>query len=128
MDATGPEEVTAAASTPVTCQFGGGDVMAVPGPNGADRVRHVHFKNIRPEDGHQVTSGTENKSFLDAVIAGAFTVPGDRDGCHRLSRLSPNSPEEDGSYAGWIVVEAEQDPAKAPPYAYSKLGYRPHRC
>ena len=60
-----------------------------------------------------------SRSFLDAVIAGAFTVPGD--GCIDFQAVTDKLKAMD--YAGWIVVEAEQDPAKAPPYDYSKLGY-----
>ncbi len=96
--------------------FGGGDVMATLDRWG-DRIAHVHFKDIRPDIVTDVRAN--NRSFLDAVIAGAFTVPGD--GCidfqhvtHALKRMD---------YRGWIVVEAEQDPAKAAPYAYSKLGF-----
>jgi inosose dehydratase len=96
--------------------FGGGDVMATLKRWG-DRVHHVHFKDIRPSIVADVRA--HDRSFLDAVIAGAFTVPGD--GCidfqavaNELARLE---------YAGWIVVEAEQDPAKANPFDYSKKGY-----
>ncbi len=96
--------------------FGGGDVQATL-DRWAHRVRHVHFKDIRPNVVAKIKA--DDKAFLDAVIAGAFTVPGD--GCidfqavaHKLKAMN---------YAGWIVVEAEQDPAKAPPYAYSKMGY-----
>lgn len=96
--------------------FGGADVMRVL-DRWADRVHHVHFKDIRPE---VVKDVRENrKSFLDAVIAGAFTVPGD--GCIDFQAVADKLKAMD--YHGWIVVEAEQDPAKAPPYEYSKLGY-----
>jgi sugar phosphate isomerase/epimerase len=56
-------------------------------------------------------------SFLDAVVEGVFTVPGDGmvDFAGVLKELK--------GYSGWIVVEAEQDPAKAPPLTYAKLGY-----
>lgn len=96
--------------------FGGGDVMATLNRWG-DRVHHVHFKDIRPA----VIQDTRenNLSFLDAVIAGAFTVPGD--GCIDFQAVAHALKAMD--YNGWIVVEAEQDPAKAPPYEYSKLGY-----
>jgi inosose dehydratase/3D-(3,5/4)-trihydroxycyclohexane-1,2-dione acylhydrolase (decyclizing) len=57
-------------------------------------------------------------SFLDAVIAGVFTVPGD--GCVDYDDVFRELP----GYSGWVVVEAEQDPAKAHPLTYSKLGYR----
>jgi inosose dehydratase len=96
--------------------FGGADVMRVLN-TWADRVHHVHFKDIRPEVVNDVRGN--NRSFLDAVIAGAFTVPGD--GCIDFQAVATKLKAMD--YAGWIVVEAEQDPAKAPPYEYSKLGY-----
>ena len=96
--------------------FGGGDVMATLNRWG-DRVHHVHFKDIRPDVVADVRAN--DRSFLDAVIAGAFTVPGD--GCIDFQAVADALKAMD--YAGWIVVEAEQDPAKAPPYEYSKLGY-----
>ena len=96
--------------------FGGADVMRVL-DRWADRVHHVHFKDIRPE---VVKDVRENRrSFLDAVIAGAFTVPGD--GCIDFQAVTDKLRAM--NYNGWIVVEAEQDPAKAPPFEYSKLGY-----
>ncbi|MEZ5871668.1 MAG: myo-inosose-2 dehydratase [Nitratireductor sp.] len=97
--------------------FGGGDVMATLKRWG-DRVHHVHFKDIRPQIVRDVRNN--NHSFLDAVIAGAFTVPGD--GC--IDFLEVACYLKAIGYEGWIVVEAEQDPAKAPPYEYSKKGYR----
>lgn len=96
--------------------FGGGDVMATLNRWG-DRVHHVHFKDIRPEIVKDVREN--DRSFLDAVIAGAFTVPGD--GCIDFQAVANALKAMD--YSGWIVVEAEQDPAKAPPYEYSKMGY-----
>ena len=58
-------------------------------------------------------------SFLTGVINGTFTVPGDGviDFDAVLTLL------HDAGYAGWLVVEAEQDPAVAPSYAYAKKGY-----
>ena len=96
--------------------FGGGNVMATLDRWG-DRVHHVHYKDIRPHIVRDVRDN--NQSFLDAVIAGAFTVPGD--GCIDFQEVTHKLKAMD--YSGWIVVEAEQDPAKAPPYEYSKLGY-----
>jgi len=96
--------------------FGGGDVMATLDRWG-DRVHHVHYKDIRPAIVRDVRDN--NRSFLDAVMAGAFTVPGD--GCIDFNAVTRALKAMD--YNGWIVVEAEQDPAKAPPYEYSKLGY-----
>lgn len=97
--------------------FGGGDVMATL-DRWAHRVRHVHFKDIRPDVVAEVRAN--HRSFLDAVIAGAFTVPGD--GCIDFQAVADKL--KSMGYAGWIVVEAEQDPAKAPPYAYSQKGYQ----
>jgi inosose dehydratase len=96
--------------------FGGGDVMATLNRWG-DRVHHVHYKDIRPDVVTDVRAN--DRSFLDAVIAGAFTVPGD--GCIDFQAVTDALKAMD--YSGWIVVEAEQDPAKAPPYDYSKRGY-----
>ncbi|MEM7241881.1 MAG: myo-inosose-2 dehydratase [Pseudomonadota bacterium] len=97
--------------------FGGGDVMATMNRWG-DRIQHVHFKDIRPKVVDDIR--THNRTFLDAVVAGAFTVPGD--GCIDFQAVADFLKSMD--YAGWIVVEAEQDPAKAPPYEYSEKGYK----
>jgi inosose dehydratase len=96
--------------------FGGGDVMATL-ERWSERVHHVHFKDIRPDIVRDVRDN--DRSFLDAVIAGAFTVPGD--GCIDFQAVADHLKKQ--GYDGWIVVEAEQDPAKAPPYEYSKMGY-----
>jgi inosose dehydratase len=96
--------------------FGGGDVMAML-DRWAERVQHVHYKDIRPDVVRDVRAN--DKSFLDAVIDGAFTVPGH--GCIDFQAVSDALKAMD--YRGWIVVEAEQDPAKAPPFDYSKMGY-----
>ena len=96
--------------------FGGGDVLATLN-RWAHRVHHVHFKDIRPAVVADVRAN--DRSFLDAVIAGAFTVPGD--GCIDFQAVANQLKAMD--YAGWIVVEAEQDPAKANPTTYSKMGY-----
>ena len=81
------------------------------------RVVHVHCKDVRP----QVIAKARNDgwSFLEGVINGTFTVPGDGviDFAAVLSTLRA------AGYEGWLVVEAEQDPAVAPSYAYAKKGY-----
>ncbi|MEM7268509.1 MAG: myo-inosose-2 dehydratase [Pseudomonadota bacterium] len=97
--------------------FGGGDVMAVMN-RWAERIGHVHYKDIRPDIVADVRKN--DRSFLDAVIAGAFTVPGD--GCIDFKPVTEKLKAMD--YEGWIVVEAEQDPAKAPPYEYSEIGFK----
>lgn len=58
-------------------------------------------------------------SFLDAVLSGVFTVPGD--GCVNYAPLMSLLKEH--QYQGWLVVEAEQDPAVAHPLTYARLGY-----
>jgi inosose dehydratase len=58
-------------------------------------------------------------SFLDAVLAGVFTVPGDGG----VDFKSFAKLLADIGYSGWAVVEAEQDPAKAPPFQYAKMGF-----
>ena len=96
--------------------FGGGDIMATLNRWG-ERILHVHYKDIRPDVVADVRAN--DRSFLDGVIAGAFTVPGD--GCIDFQEVTDALAKMD--YSGWIVVEAEQDPAKAPAYDYSKMGY-----
>ncbi|MCF7942686.1 MAG: myo-inosose-2 dehydratase [Spirochaetia bacterium] len=79
-----------------------------------DRVGHVHLKDVRPEILRRTHE--ERLSFLDAVRAGAFTVPGD--GMIDFPAIFRILDEH--QYSGWMVVEAEQDPAKANPFAYAK--------
>jgi inosose dehydratase len=83
-----------------------------------DRVAHVHCKDVRSSVFHQVQ--TADKSFLAGVLDGMFTVPGDGDlkfdgVMQALARVG---------YAGWIIVEAEQDPARANPKQYAVQGLR----
>ncbi len=99
-------------------RFGGADVLDTLRTWG-HRVRHVHYKDVREDVTKAVRAG--NRSFLDAVVAGAFTVPGDPDGAIDFRAITEELARM--NYAGWIVVEAEQDPAKAPPYAFSKIGH-----
>ena len=81
------------------------------------RVVHVHCKDVRPS----VIARARNEgwSFLHGVLNGIFTVPGDGvidyDGVLRTLHAA--------GYQGWLVVEAEQDPAVAPSYAYGQKGY-----
>jgi inosose dehydratase len=77
------------------------------------RIRHVHLKDMRPDIREQAISG--NWSFLKAVKAGVFTVPGD--GCIRFKHVFKRLIE--AKYRGWWVVEAEQDPALANPLEYA---------
>ena len=98
--------------------FAGADPVAVL-DKWADRVHHVHYKDVRQSVLDQIHA--KDASFLDAVAGGAFTVPGDPDGCIDFHAVTTKLKAMD--YSGWIVVEAEQDPAVAAPYAYSKMGY-----
>lgn len=78
------------------------------------RVGHVHVKDVRGDVLKRLRE--ENLSFLQGVLNGMFTVPGDGtevdwDGIFKILN--------DNDYEGWIVVEAEQDPAKADPLEYA---------
>ncbi len=84
----------------------------------AARVRHIHCKDVRPEILTNATA--RDASFLDAVIEGVFTVPGD--GAVKFDAVLAVAAEF--GYEGWLVVEAEQDPAKSNPLQYASLGYR----
>ncbi len=97
--------------------FADGDLTGTVRRHG-DRIRHVHCKDIRADVVAQIKTG--DKSFLEAVLAGAFTVPGD--GCIDFHAFVKELAAV--GYSGWMVVEAEQDPAKANPLEYAKIGYR----
>ncbi|KVW41017.1 myo-inosose-2 dehydratase [Burkholderia ubonensis] len=101
--------------------FAGGDPAEVLKRHIA-RVCHVHCKDVRPAVIRLARN--RNWSFLDAVINGAFTVPGDGaiDFATLIDLLKRHG------YRGWLVVEAEQDPVVAPSYAYAQKGYRTLRA
>jgi inosose dehydratase len=82
------------------------------------RVTHVHCKDIRRPVLEQAWAG--DWSFMDAVLAGIFTVPGDGS----VAYLPLLQHLQAAGYEGWLVVEAEQDPAKAQPLTYASMGYR----
>lgn len=79
------------------------------------RISHVHAKDVRREIMQR--SLLEDWSFQDSVVAGVYTVPGDGsvDFVAVLRELA--------GYSGWLIVEAEQDPAKAHPLTYAKMGH-----
>lgn len=79
------------------------------------RISHVHTKDVRPAVMAEATA--RDWSFLDSVLAGVYTVPGD--GMVDFVSVFRELP----GYAGWVVVEAEQDPAKAHPLTYAKKGH-----
>ena len=96
--------------------FAGGDPEAVAARH-AKRIVHVHCKDVRREVLDEVLG--RDTSFLQAVLDGVFTVPGDGS----IDFAAVLAPLGAGSYRGWLVVEAEQDPAKAHPLTYARLGH-----
>ena len=78
-----------------------------------NRIKHVHLKDIRPEVVKEVKDN--DLSFLEGVRRGAFTVPGD--GCIDFDPIFKVL--EENGYEGYMLVEAEQDPAKANPLEYA---------
>ncbi len=97
--------------------FAGGNVVETTRRHGR-RINHVHGKDLRWD----VVKAARQKdqSFLAAILDGVFTVPGDGFiDFHAFARVL-----HEIGYEGWVVVEAEQDPEKAPPYAYALMGRR----
>ena len=83
-----------------------------------ERIIHIHCKDMRKN----VLDNSLNHdySFRQAFLEGAFTVPGD--GCIDYKPFFDLLKKQ--NYSGWLVVEAEQDPAKANPFEYAKIGYK----
>ncbi|MBP0579220.1 myo-inosose-2 dehydratase [Labrys sp. LIt4] len=79
------------------------------------RISHVHTKDVRADV--RARADAEDWSFLDSVLAGVYTVPGD--GMIDFASVF----RELQGYSGWVIVEAEQDPEKANPLTYAKAGY-----
>ncbi len=79
------------------------------------RISHVHCKDVRPDVRKRADDG--DWSFLDSVIAGVYTVPGD--GCVDFASVFRELPD----YSGWVVIEAEQDPAVRNPLKYAQMCY-----
>jgi inosose dehydratase len=98
------------------CLFAGGDPAAILDRH-VDRVVHVHCKDVRQDLLRRAMA--QDMTFIQAVLEGVFTVPGD--GCIAFTPLLRRLCG--AGYAGWLVVEAEQDPRKAPPLTYARLGY-----
>lgn len=97
--------------------FAGGDVLRVIDTHHA-RISHVHTKDVRQ---HVVDAIDRSRdSFLDSVVRGVFTVPGDGslDFEGIVKRLAQHG------YEGWFVVEAEQDPRVSPPLDMARIGHR----
>lgn len=94
--------------------WGGGDPARI-ARHYKSRISHVHTKDVREDMMWQ--SQREDWSFLDSILAGVYTVPGDGfiDFIRVFSELQ--------GYSGWVVVEAEQDTNKIDAKSYAKLGY-----
>ena len=82
-----------------------------------ERIIHVHCKDIRKDILEK--SLRNDATFRQAFLDGAFTVPGD--GC--IDYVPFLNALKKKNYSGWLVVEAEQDPAKANPFEYAKIGF-----
>lgn len=82
----------------------------------ADRIGHIHAKDVRLDVARRAAEG--NWSFLDSVLEGVYTVPGD--GTVDYVSVFEAVP----GYSGWVIIEAEQDPEKAHPKTYVAMGYR----
>jgi myo-inosose-2 dehydratase len=85
--------------------FAGIDPLAVIRRHGP-RIAHVHLKSVRREVADRARR--EGWSFYRAVREGVFTIPGDGSVDFpavfvELAKLG---------YRGWLVVEAEEDPAR----------------
>ncbi|AME06885.1 myo-inosose-2 dehydratase [Bacillus siamensis] len=91
-----------------------GDCMTILNKH-MDRIRHVHFKDARIDIMERCR--TEGKSFRQSFLQGIFTVPGD--GCIDFTEVYRTLIRHD--YSGWIVIEAEQDPAIANPLEYALI-------
>ena len=111
MEATGPAVKLLLDTGHAT--FGGADPVAL-ARKYRNRVAHVHCKDVRKDV--LAEARAKDWSFLDAVVAGCFTVPGD--GMVDYPAFFKELP----GYSGWLVVEAEQDPEKANPLKYATLG------
>ena len=82
-----------------------------------ERIIHIHCKDIRKDILEK--SLNNDVTFRQAFLDGAFTVPGD--GC--IDYIPFLKALKEKKYSGWLVVEAEQDPAKANPFEYAKIGF-----
>lgn len=101
------------------CWYAGADPTKVARRHMA-RVAHIHAKDVRPPVAQRVRD--ERLSFLEGVRLGSFTVPGDPEGVVDFPAVLAIAAEH--GYAGWLVIEAEQDPDRYDPVKYQGLGLR----
>ncbi|MFN3015392.1 myo-inosose-2 dehydratase [Vibrio coralliilyticus] len=114
MELTGPEVFLTLDTGHVT--YGGGNPVTMIERWG-HRIGHMHFKDLRL--GVMKTARDADKSFLNAVLDGVFTVPGTGD----VNYDDVFAALKARNYEGWLLVEAEQDPAKAHPLTFAKTAY-----
>ena len=89
-----------------------------------DRIVHIHAKNVRPAIREKALA--EDMSFLEAVRLGVFTVPGDEEGCVDFPAVLRVAARQ--GYSGWLITEAEQDPAVRDPVVYQTLALKTLRA
>ncbi|MCA0991339.1 myo-inosose-2 dehydratase [Pseudalkalibacillus hwajinpoensis] len=94
--------------------FSGEDPLEVLGEF-QHRIQHIHLKDVRNPIATRVKE--EKLSFLKGVREGVFTVPGNGD--IDFTPILKMIGESD--YTGWLLVEAEQDPAIANPFEYALM-------
>lgn len=115
MDETGPSVHLLLDTGHLTFAGGRPSVTAM---KHAHRIAHVHAKDIRGDV--LADALAKDLPFLQAVLNGVFTVPGDGwVDYHAVFGALTRVP-----YSGWVVVEAEQDPKKAHPATFARMGFR----
>lgn len=99
--------------------FGGSDPVVL-AEKYIDRLSHFHAKNVRPDI--RIDVEENGLSFLEGVRRGVFTVPGDPEGGVEFEPVLKVA--ADHNYEGWLVIEAEQDPAVRNPLEYQTMGLK----
>lgn len=116
MESTDPDKVHLLLDTG-HLYVAGGDPLKLAQDYG-HRIKHVHLKNIRQRQMDSFVN--DNLSFKEGVLEGFFTVPGDPEGCIDFAPILEALAK--ACYEGWLIVEAEQDPNKANPLHYARMG------
>ncbi|MEW2296164.1 myo-inosose-2 dehydratase [Streptomyces sp. NPDC006743] len=97
-------------------QFAGDDPLET-AERHKQRIKHVHLKNVRQSVAEKVKG--DHLSFQEGILQGVFTVPGDAEGTIDFRPILSTLGK--AGYEGWLVVEAEQDPATACPLKYAMM-------
>ena len=118
MEMAGPAHPAAARHRPRL--FGGADPAEV-ARKYMDRVT-PHPRQEHPARDHAARCASRTSRFLEGVRRGAFTVPGDPEGCVAFEPVLKIAAEH--GYSGWLVIEAEQDSAVREPFHYQNMGLR----